>query len=452
MPKPSVPPPPLAALLVEEPAPVRNDLARQLKQLGLAVDVVDDAAAAHERFDVERHRLVLTGLRLPSGDGAEVLRGVRQRSADTPVIVVAAFASAMAALRAGAWDFVGRPIDPEQLAAVVNRALEHARLVEENRRLRSPAEPECVLVGRSPALLRAVAAVDRVAAGDAAVLLVGECGTGKRLAARRLHARSRRATGPFVVVSCAAAPSELLERELFGPGRGDGADGTSGGTGRFAAADGGTLLLDEVGELRLPAQSRLLRALDEPSAVRRNGPGASTADVRLVASTSRELADRVDRGEFRADLYFRLNVVELRLPPLRERPEDVEPLARCFVARAAPGRPPELPEEVLDALRRRRWPGNVAELERACERAVLVCRGDRIGLEDLPPVEPGTGSDWLPLPPGGFALVDLEAEVLRRALELHGGDAARTAAYLRLPRPALIERLRRLGLGATRTR
>ncbi len=244
----------------------------------------------------------------------------------------------------------------------------------------------------------------------------------------------------------------MLERELFGSGRGDGDDGTSGGAGRFAAAVGGTLLLDEVGELPLPAQSRLLRALDEPPAVRRNGPGASTADVRLVATTSRELGERVDRGEFRADLYFRLNVVELRLPPLRERPEDVEPLARCFVARAAPGRPPELPEEVLEALRRRRWPGNVAELERVCERAVLVCRGDRLGLEDLPPVAPGTGSDWPSLPPGGFALVDLEAEILRRALELHDGDPARTAAYLRLPRAVLVERLRRLGLGATRTR
>ncbi|MBN1773717.1 MAG: sigma-54-dependent Fis family transcriptional regulator [Deltaproteobacteria bacterium] len=455
MSNPSVPPPPLAVLLVGEAGPARDSLARHLRQLGLAVDTVDEVAAVGERFEAGRHQLVFTGLRLPSGDWPEVLQSVRRRSTDTPVVVVAAFASlptAVSAMRAGAWDFVGRPIEPEQLDVVVHRALEHARLLEENRRLRAPAEPACELLGRSSALVRLAEAVDRVAAGDAAVLLLGEPGTGKRLTARRLHARSRRAAGPLVVVSCAGTPPELLEGELFGAGRGAAGAGPSGAAGCFVAADGGTLVLDEVGELPLPAQTRLLRVLEEPPVVRRAGVGPTGADVRVVATTSRELGERVDRGEFRADLYYRLNVVELRLPPLRERLEDVEPLARCFVARAAAGRPLELPEEVLEALRRRRWPGNVAELERACERAALVCRGDRLGLEDLPPAGPGAVIDWPDLPPGGFALADLEATVLRRALELYGGDLARTAACLRLPRPVLVERLRRLGLDPTRHR
>jgi DNA-binding NtrC family response regulator len=456
MPNPSVPPPPLVVLLVDEPDPARDALARALVQLGLAVDVADDVAGAEASFDPERHRLVFTGLRPPPGDWSEVLQCVRRRSADVPLLVTAAFASrstAVAAVRAGAWDFVGRPIELEQLDGVVQRALEHARLLAELRRLRAPAVFEGELVGRSPALTRLVEALDRVAAGEAAVLLVGEPGTGKRLTARRLHARSRRAAGPFVALSCAGLSAGALDRELFGPGRPEGDDDEAPGRGgRFAAAAGGTLLLDEVGELPLPVQGRLVRALQAAPTDRSLEAGSPVAGVRVVSTTSRELGGRVDRGEFRADLYFRLNVVELRLPPLRERPEDVEPLARSFVARAAGGRPPELSREVLEALARRRWPGNVAELERACARAVLVCRGDRIGLEDLPPVEPGARADWPPLPPGGLTLFDLEADVLRRALELHGGDPARTAAYLRLPRPELLERLRRLGLDPTRIR
>lgn len=455
MPKPSVPPPPLAVLLVDEPGPERDDLVLHLRRLGLAVDVVEEAAATGERFDAERHRIVFSALRLPSGDWRDVLDGVRRRSADTPVVLVAAFASlatVTAATRAGAWDCVGRPTDPEQLDAVVRRALAYDRLLEENRRLHLPAAPECEMVGRSPAAVRLIESIDRVAAGDAPVLLVGEPGTGKRLAARRLHARSRRAAGPLVIVSCAALSPESLERDLFGAGPEAEPGAPPAASGRFAAADLGTLVLDEVGELPPPVQTRLLHVLDDPPVVRRPGVGPTGADVRVVATTSRELGERIDRGAFRGDLYFRLSVVEIRLPPLRDRLEDVEPLARCFLARAAAGRTLELPEDVREALRRRRWPGNVAELERACERAALVCRGDRIGLDDLPPLEPAAGADWPELPPGGFALVDLEANVLRRALERFRGDLGRAAAYLRLPRAALAERVRRLGLDPARLR
>ncbi|MBI5485896.1 MAG: sigma-54-dependent Fis family transcriptional regulator [Deltaproteobacteria bacterium] len=439
----------VGVLLADDEEASREVLSYHLGELGLEVDAVPDGRTAIGRFDSGRHRLVVTDLKMPHADGMAVLRHVQERSAATPVIVVTAFASipgAVAAMRAGAYDFIGKPFDREQLGVVVRRALERVRLLDENRRLREEREARHELVFRSGAMAETLDVVDRVAPGDASVLITGESGTGKELIARRLHARSKRAGGPFVAVSCSAIPAELFESELFGHVRGAFTGATRDRRGRFASADGGTLFLDEVGDLPAPMQTKLLRVLQERVVDAVGSDRPQPVDVRVVSATNRALAELIDVGGFRTDLFYRLNVVEVRVPPLRERADDIEPLVRRFVARFAGERELEVPEEVLAELRRRPWPGNVRELENACERAVLLCRGDRLRVEDLPAAAGPEPAAWPPLPPDGLPLIDLEVDVIRRALELHGWNRTKTAAYLRIPRHVLIYRLEKHGL------
>ncbi|MBI5502760.1 MAG: sigma-54-dependent Fis family transcriptional regulator [Deltaproteobacteria bacterium] len=440
---------PVGVLLADDEEASREVLSYHLGGLGLEVDAVPDGRTAIGRFDAGRHRLVVTDLKMPHADGMAVLRHVQERAAGTPVIVVTAFASipgAVAAMRAGAYDFIGKPFDREQLGVVVRRALEHVRLLDENCRLREEREARHEIVFRSAVMAETLDVVDRVAPGDASVLITGESGTGKELIARRLHARSKRADGPFVAVSCSAIPAELFESELFGHVRGAFTGASRDRPGRFASADGGTLFLDEVGDLPAPMQTKLLRVLQERvvDAVGSDRPQA--VDVRVISATNRALAELIDVGGFRTDLFYRLNVVEVRVPPLRERADDIEPLVRRFVARFAGARELEVPEEVLAELRRRPWPGNVRELENACERAVLLCRGDRLRVEDLPAAAGPEPAAWPPLPPDGLSLIDLEVDVIRRALEWHGWNRTKTAAYLRIPRHVLIYRIEKHGL------
>jgi DNA-binding NtrC family response regulator len=439
----------VGVLLADDEEASREVLAYHLGDLGLAVDAADDGRTAIVRFEPARHRLVVTDLKMPHADGMAVLRHVLERAPGTPVIVVTAFASisaAVDAMRAGAYDFIGKPFDREQLGVVVRRALEHVRLLDENRRLREAQEVRHEIVSRSAAMARVLDVVDRVAPGEASVLVTGESGTGKELVARRIHARSKRAAGPFVGVACSAIPAELFESELFGHVRGAFTGASRDRRGRFVTAEGGTLFLDEVADLPAPMQTKLLRVLQERVIDAVGSDHPVPVDVRVVSATNRPLAERIDVGEFRADLFYRLNVVEIRVPPLRERPEDIEPLVRRFVDRFAGERDIDLPEDVLAELRRRPWPGNVRELENACERAVLLCRGERLRTEDLPPAAFPAESVWPPLPPDGLSLVDLEVDVIRRALDLHGWNRAKTAAYLRIPRHVLLYRIEKHGL------
>ena len=369
------------------------------------------------------------------------------------MLVVTAFGSmevGVAAMRDGAYDVLPKPFQRDQLELTVRRAAERAHLLRDNRRLRRQlAGVERTIVHGNGATATLLATTDRVASSDATVLLSGESGTGKELIARRLHARSARWDGPFVSVSCAALPAELLESELFGHERGAFTGAVKAREGRFRAADTGTLFLDEVGELPAPLQGKLLRVLQERKVdvVGRDVP--VPVDIRLIAATNRDLRAEVDDGRFRDDLYYRLAVVVLDLPPLRDRPEDIEPLARHFVSLHGHGRPLAIPDDVADELRRRRWPGNVRELENACERMAILAPDDRVRGEDLPADHAGAapGDDaWLDRLPEGLSLVDLEKRAIQHALQRTQGNLSAAARLLGVPRHILVYRVEKHGI------
>ncbi len=429
-----------------------------LRRAGYAVDACDSGEAGLATFDARRHALVITDLRLPGRSGLDVLREIKRRAASVPVLVITAYGSvdsAVEAMKAGAYDFIGKPFNRDHLLLTVARALEGVELRAEVRELRRRASGvERPLVTVSPAMQRVLEVADRVAESDATVLVTGETGTGKELVARRIHARGPRSDGPFVAVNCAAMPAELLESELFGHARGAFTGATRARLGRFRQASGGTLFLDEIGELPRTLQSKLLRVLQERVVDVIGADTALPVDVRVVAATNRDLTEQVALGAFREDLLYRLNVVEVRVPALRERPEDIAPLARHFVEQSSRGRDVELSDEVLTELQRRPWPGNVRQLENACERLVLLSPDGALRVADLPPT-PGRSSvppaeedpeGWPPLPPDGLDLVDLEKKVIERALAFKDGNVTQTARYLGVPRHVLVYRMAKYGI------
>ena len=429
-----------------------------LRKAGYEVTAAEDGAQGLSAFAASPFDLVITDLKMPGIPGMEVLRKVRAGSPDVPVLVITAFGNvetAVAAMKEGAYDFIGKPFHRDQLLLAVEKALERRRLAAEVHDLRIRAAG----VGRevvsvSAAMRRLLEVADRVAVTDATVLVTGESGTGKEILARRIHVRSRRAEGPFVAVNCAAIPGELLESELFGHARGAFTGAVRDRAGRFRQASGGTLFLDEVAEIPPALQGKLLRALQERVVDAVGSDAPVPVDVRIVASTNRDLRARIRDGSFREDLYYRLNVVELSVPPLRERPDDIPPLVRRFVSEFAGGREIAVPAAVIEELSARPWPGNVRELKNACERMVILCRGDEVSLDDLPPVPraPGEGAaedasaSYPPLPAEGLSLVDLEKRVIERALRLKGWNVTQAALFLRIPRHILVYRIGKYGL------
>jgi len=448
-------------LLVEDDASSRELGAFNLRKAGYAVDAVADGEAALHGFDPSSHTLVITDLRMPGLSGLELLRAIKARSADTPVVVVTAFGDvdvAVQAMKLGAQDFVGKPFNRDHLLVTVERALEGRRLQEEVRSLRRQAGGiERPMVVASEAMQSVVDIADRLANSDATVLITGETGTGKELVARRIHARSARADSPFVAINCAAVPTELLESELFGHTKGAFTGASRARTGRFRQAEGGTLLLDEIAELPAPLQAKLLRILQERVVDVVGNDSPVPLDVRVLAATNQDLNVRARTGQFREDLLYRLNVVEVRVPPLRDRLEEIGALTSHFVARHARGRELVIPDDLLQALGRRAWPGNVRQLENACERLVLLCRTDTLSIADLPPEaeppEPALNPQrataqqpWPSLPEDGLDLFDLEKRVITRVLRLKGGNVSQAAAYLRVPRHVLAYRMAKYGI------
>ena len=427
-----------------------------LRKAGWAVEGAADGEAGLALFTPERHALVITDLKMPGIGGLELLRRVKERSPETPVLVITAYGDielAVAAMKAGAFDFLGKPFHRDHLVLTVQKALERRRMGQEIEQLRrAAAGVERTIVHASAAMARALEIADRVATSAAPVLITGESGTGKELVARRIHARSRRASGPFVAVNCAAIPGELLESELFGHVRGAFTGAVRDRPGRFRQAAGGTLFLDEIAELPLALQSKLLRVLQEHVVDVVGADAPVPVDVRVLAATNQDVHARAAEGALRRDLLYRLNVVELPLPPLRTRREDIPALVAHFVASAAEGRDIEVPAPVLAELTRRSWPGNVRELASACERAVILCSGDSLRVEDLPPVTgeggpaPAAG-DFLPaLPEEGLSLIDLETRVIERVLQMKRGNVSQAAAYLRIPRHVLAYRMEKHGI------
>ena len=368
-------------LLVEDKDSLRRVMRLTLENAGYSVTESADARSALNEIATTRHRLVLTDLRMPNGSGLDVLRAARAADGDVPVIVMTAFGSideAVQAMKDGAHDFLQKPVDSNHLLLLVERALEQARLRTENILLREEWSRRYGfprIIGESQVIKRAVGETQRVAQTEATVLLLGESGTGKELFARAVHHLSPRRDKAFVAINCAAIPETLIENELFGHERGAFTGANDRRQGKFELASGGTVFLDEIGELPLGVQGKLLRAIEEKVVDRIGGRAPVPVDVRVVAATNKDLKTAVDEGEFRGDLFFRLAVFPLEIPPLRDRKDDIILLARHFAAeigRELRGREAELDPEAIAAIRKHHWPGNVRELENAIERACIL--------------------------------------------------------------------------------
>jgi DNA-binding NtrC family response regulator len=379
-------------LLVEDKESLRRVLRLTLENAGYSVTEAIDAREAANEIARARHRVVLTDLRMPHGSGLDVLRAARSADGDVPVIVMTAYGSideAVQAMKDGAHDFLQKPVDSNHLLLLVERALEQSRLRTENLLLREEWSKRYGfprIIGESEAIKRSVAETQRVAQTEATVLLLGESGTGKELFALAIHHLSNRRDQPFVAINCAAIPETLIENELFGHERGAFTGANDRRLGKFELASGGTVFLDEIGELPLAVQGKLLRAIEEREVDRIGGRAPVAVDVRVVAATNKDLRGAVDKGEFRGDLFFRLAVFPIEIPPLRERSEDVVLLARHFAGQLGKelrGRAATLSESSVAALRAHSWPGNVRELENSIERACILSDSTALEPRDL---------------------------------------------------------------------
>ncbi|MGI9592949.1 MAG: sigma-54-dependent transcriptional regulator [Myxococcota bacterium] len=447
-------------LVVEDNDTLRRGIARALRESWTLVDEASAGDEALERIHgSEPFDVILSDLSLPGADGVAVLRAARARDVRTSVLLMTAYGSietAVEAMRAGAFDFLQKPLDLEQIELRVGRAAEHRRLLDEVQELRAEREARewaGELVAESEALRAAVELAERVAATRSTVLVTGETGTGKELIASLVHRASDRSDGMLVKVNCAALPETLLESELFGHERGafTGADRQR--IGRFEQASGGTLFLDEVGDMSPATQAKLLRVLPDQEFHRLGGTEVLRTDARIVAATNQELADEIAAGRFREDLYFRLNVIRIELPPLRERPEDLVALAHRFLRDFAEelGRPLRgFTQPALERLRRHPWPGNVRELHNTIERAVLMSDGPRLRPEDLGlPTRPSAEGEesWRPeLPEGGIDLRAVERGLVLEALRRSAWVQKDAAALLGISRRKLNYMIQRMGI------
>jgi two-component system response regulator AtoC len=450
-------------LIADDEEPIRHVLTVLLAEQGFFVRSVKDGEDALRELAARDYDALVTDVRMPGMDGLSLVRAVQQQAPETTVIVMSAYGShdlALEAMKAGAYDYLGKPFRPDEVLLVLRKAEERERLRAENRRLRREIEASRgagAIVAGSAAMKEVLRLLQKVAPAKTTVLITGESGTGKELIARALHEMSPRAERSFVAVNCGAIPEQLIESELFGHAKGafTGADAAK--RGLFEEADGGTLLLDEIADLPLHLQVSLLRVLQEGE-VRRVGDARTIrVDVRVLAATHEDLAQAIAAGSFREDLFYRLNVVVLRLPPLRERPEEIEALARRFLSRhasrlALPEKP--LSSEALRLLLAWRWPGNVRELENALERALVLSEGEEIGPEALPDELRSAGHQAGPPPApaeGDLSVKKaqraLEAELIRRALERTGGNRTKAAELLELSPRALLYKIREYGIG-----
>lgn len=435
------------ALVVDDEPDIRELLELTLARMEIDTVAAEDLSQAHERLGERGYDLCLTDMRLPDGDGIDLVRFIQKSHATTPVAVITAHGnmeSAVEALKAGAFDFVSKPVDLQMLRNLVTTAL---------RLSGGRPRPELTLIGDSNAMQATRATIGKLARSQAPVYISGESGTGKELVARLIHEQGPRADRPFLPVNCGAIPGDLMESEFFGHKKGSFTGAVADKQGLFQAADGGTLFLDEVADLPLHMQVKLLRAIQEKSVRPIGAQHEVPVDVRILCATHRDLGSLVDEGRFRQDLYYRINVIELPVPPLRERPEDVAQLADSILARlAAEARVerPSLSQGARAALKAYAFPGNVRELENMLERAMTLCLGDTIDSPDLgisqrEPVSEDT-------PAGDINGLDsllgqVEKDTLVRALERTGGNKTAAAKLLGMSFGAFRYRLQKLGLG-----
>lgn len=453
---------PAHILVVDDDPAHRLMLTTLLSDWGYRVKEADGGLAAVTKVQEEPLDAVIMDVRMPDMDGIEATRRIHHYNPALPVIVLTAFSSvpsAVEALKAGAYDYLTKPLDFDALRLALDRALEHTHLRTENQELREQLArlrlPE--IIGTSAAMARLVELLALVAPSEATVLITGESGTGKGLVARAIHANSRRSHGPLVEVNCAAIPENLMETELFGHDKGAFTGADKARRGRFAQADGGTIFLDEVGELSLPMQAKLLRVLQDGQIQRVGSDQPIAVDVRILAATNRDLHQMTLEGSFREDLYYRLNVVAVEVPPLRKRKEDIPLLVDHFLRtfaeknkRTVRGISPR----AMDLLLKYDWPGNVRELENVMERAVILLRGEYLTEAELPlhlqrpetPGPSGPGSDAAPedaVPLSTVTLAEMERRLIERVLEETGGNKSEAARRLGITRRTLKLKLKK---------
>ena len=445
-------------LVVDDDETIRGFLRDLLSANGHEVEAVPDARTAAEMLKSREFELVLTDLMLPDGDGMEVLRMARARPYEPEVLVITAYGtidSAVEAVRAGAFDYLTKPIATQKLLLTVDRAVERRTLRSEVSNLRREVGERYAaegLVAASPGMRRVLELVDIVSATDSAVLIQGESGTGKELVSRAIHFRGARAARPFIAINCAALPEALLESELFGYAKGAFTGAVTERKGLFEDADGGTLLLDEIGDMPLLLQGKLLRVLQEGEIRRVGSTSVRRVDVRILASTNRSLPSLIQDGKFRDDLFYRLNVIPLVIPPLRERAEDIVPLCRHFLAAFGKklGRsPPSLSPEALQAVLDHPWPGNVRELENVIERAVTLSSSPLISAQEFGTIFSLGHAALRPAPAPGAApstLQGAERETIIRALREADGNQTRAAEALGMGRNTLWRKMKKYGI------
>jgi len=437
-------------LLIDDDESLRRVTEYSLHSAGFHVLSAADGKQGLASFRKDNPQIVITDIQMPGMSGLEILQQIKAERPETMVIVVTAYSSvekAVVAMKEGAYDYLSKPFSRDELVIVVERAFTFLGLQKENQWLRDELNYQIDfshMVGISDGMQNVFDVVRKVAPTEASVLITGESGTGKELIARALHQGGPRAKGPFVAINCAAIPANLLESELFGHVRGAFTGAVNERTGKFVQADGGTLFLDEVGEMPMELQPKLLRVLQEME-VEPIGGESRSVNVRIVAATNQDVDTAIEEGLFREDLYYRLSVIPVELPPLRKRVEDIPLLVRHFLKRFSNGSPLGISDEALDVLTAYSWPGNIRELQNLIERLVVLNQGECIECQHLPiKLRTATSSkrnQVIELPAEGYPLEEIEKEAIIQALELNGWNQTQAAAFLQMPRHALIYRL-----------
>lgn len=441
-------------LLIDDDESLNRVLQHQLEGEGFEVTTCTNGADGIKQFESGDFKVVISDIKMPGMSGMDVLKKVKEKSEETVVILITAYGTikdAVKAVRLGAADYLTKPFEKEELILVVNRALRARKLERENLELKSQLTERFSfdgIIGRSSKLDEVFTLVSKVAPSDSTVLLLGESGTGKELLAKAIHYASKRKEEPFVTVNCSAIPENLMESELFGHVKGAFTGAIKNKPGKFEIADRGTIFLDEIGDLKIELQAKLLRVLQQMAFERVGGTKTVEVDVRVIAATNKDLTVAMKRGQFREDLFYRLSVVPIIIPPLRERKDDIPLLVDHFLVKFAKGQKIRISKEALRVLEGYDWPGNVRELENVMERAVVLSGGKVIGEDDVPDfVKFGRAEESkVQIPQDGISLEEIEKEAIVLALKKTGWNQTKAAEFLKIPRHVLLYRMKKLSI------
>jgi DNA-binding NtrC family response regulator len=441
-------------LVIDDDTSLRRVLEYNLQEEGYEVQTASSGEEGLYWFGQSCPDLVITDMKMPGMDGLMLLKSIKERSADTLVIIITAFGTvdvAVDAMKAGAHDYITKPFKRDELKLTVKKALQFGGMADENKRLKNELADKTdfrTIIGTSNEMEKVFNVIRKVADTEASILITGESGTGKELVARSIHANSSRKDAPFVAINCAAIPRDLLESELFGHVKGAFTGAVRDKVGKFQLAEGGTLFLDEVGDLPIELQPKLLRALQEKEVEAVGGTKVEKLDVRVVSATNLDVDKAIASGSFREDLYYRLSVIPIHLPPLRERRKDIPVLIRYFCSKQG-GDKITFEKNALETLVMYSWPGNVRELENTVERLLIMRNGDSITLDELPPkfrLASAPAGAVVTLPDGGYPLEQLEREVVVAALERNSWNQTAAARFLRIPRHTLVYRIEKYSI------